>query len=191
MTDANTSETYKIAESSCFTKIRYRVRVSGGPLLKGAGEPELMDFVTGYGQVIPGLEKRLIGHSLGERLSFTVPAEEAFGPRHDELVFEKNREDFFFPKGMNPAPGMQIPFVTSHVDAPDTAMIREVRDDVIVIDLNHPLSGAALDYDLEIVEARPAKETDICGEWEEQSNDSSCSSCAPVIVLGQSDPEEN
>ncbi|MBI5568642.1 MAG: FKBP-type peptidyl-prolyl cis-trans isomerase [Desulfomonile tiedjei] len=182
---------YRIAASSCYTKIRYSVRVVGGPVLKGAQEPELMDFVTGYGHVIPGLEKRLVGHGTGERLSFTVPAEEAFGPRHQELVIEKPKSDFHFPPGMAPYQGMQLPLITSASDAPDTVIIREVRDNSIVIDCNHPLAGAALQYELEIVEARPAKSTDVCGEWEQQGAEHQCCGQVPEIVLGEEKESEN
>lgn len=189
MTDAGIPQSYQIAESKCYAKIRYQVRVAGGRVLKGALEPEVMDFITGYAQVVPGLEKRLIGHSVGERLSFSVPAEEAFGARHQELVFAKPRSDFHFPEGMSPMPGMEIPLLSEHPDAPDTVLIREVHENDIVVDLNHPLAGADLEYDLEIVEARPARSTDICSEWEESATDSCCSSHAPVIVLGEEQPE--
>lgn len=189
MTDAKPPE-YQIEASSCYTKIRYMVRVVGGPVLKGVPEREVMDFVTGYAQVIPGLEKRLIGRTQGERLSFSVPPEEAFGPRFDELLIEKNRSEFHFPPGMTPYPGMEIPLLTGHPDGPDTALIREVRDDTIVIDCNHPLAGATLEYDLEILETRPAKPTDVCAEWEERPLEAACSGSVPVVVLGQQDPDE-
>ncbi len=182
---------YRIAASSCYIKIRYSVRVVGGPVLKGAQGPELMDFVTGYGHVISGLEKRLVGHATGEKLSFTVPAEEAFGPRHDELLIEKQKSDFYFPAGMTPYPGMQLPLITEASNAPDTVIVREVRDNSIVIDCNHPLAGAALQYELEIVEARPARSTDVCGEWEEQADEHQCCGHVPEIVLGEEKESEN
>ncbi len=196
MTDTKAPPTYRIQDSSCYVKIRYTVRVENGPVIKGAGELEIMDFVTGYAQVIPGLEKRLIGHCAGDRLSFTVPPEEAFGPRIEELVFEKNKEDFHFPAGMQPFPGMELPLISSYNEAPDTVIIKEIKGDNIVIDCNHPLSGATLQYNLEVVEARPATQNDVCSEWEEQSGESDCSSgacssscsgsCSPYeVVLGQ------
>jgi len=188
---ASEASDYRIAESSCYIKIRYSVRVVGGPVLKGAQEPELMDFVTGYGHVIRGLEKRLVGHGSGEKLSFTVPAEEAFGTRHHELLIEKQKSDFHFPPGMAPYPGMELPLITSASEAPDTVIIREVRDNSIVIDCNHPLAGAALHYDLEIVEARPARSTDVCGEWEQQGADRQCCGQVPEIVLGGEEQSEN
>lgn len=177
-----------ILDSKYYVKIRYRVKVVGGPILKGAQTPELMDFVTGFGHVIPGLEKRLLGHDVGERLSFVVPPHEGFGERVDELVFEKKRQDFRFPAGLEPYPGMELPLVTDSPGAPDTVIIRDVKDDTIVVDCNHPFAGLSLEYDLEILEARPARETDMCAEWEEKGDDGdSCRSCSPheIVLPGE------
>lgn len=193
MADTTTPSTYRIEDSGGYVKISYTVKIADGPVLKGAGAPEIMDFVTGYRQVVPGLEKRLIGHSQGERLAFAVPPEEAFGARHQELVIEKNKADFHFPSGMEPYAGMELPMICSDTNAPDSVIIREVRDDTIVIDANHPLSGATLEYDLQIIEARPAKSSDICSEWEaEESESCEPCGCSPhQIVLGMGDAKEN
>lgn len=182
----NGSQTYTISDSMCYVKIKYSVSIENGPLLKGGSEPEIMDFVTGYQHVVPGLEKRLIGHKIGEILSFTVPAEEAFGPRIDELVIEKQKSSFHFPDGYVPFPGMELPVVTNNENAPDTARIKEVKDNTIVVDLNHPLAGASLQYELEIIEARPAKPEDVCSEWDQQQSncqDNVCGSSLQQIVL--------
>jgi FKBP-type peptidyl-prolyl cis-trans isomerase 2 len=189
MTDGATLPEMRIQDSGWYVKIKYRVRIVGGPVLKGLTQPEIMDFVTGYRQVIPGLEKRLISHAGGETLSFTVPAEEAFGARHNELEFEKNKADFHFPAGMTPYPGMELPMISHQSDAPDTVIIKEIRDDTIVIDCNHPLSGKDFYYDLEILEARPAKENEVCGEWEQTVSNEPCHSNLPSIVLGQETEE--
>lgn len=191
MTDSVVPQTYKIADRSGYVKIGYTVRVVDGPVLKGAGEREVMDFVTGYGHVVPGLERRLVGHSADEKLSFTVPADEAFGQRHEELVIEKSKADFHFPPGFEPYPGMELPLVTRGSDAPDTVLIREVRQDSIVIDLNHPLAGLALQYDLEIIEARPASSTDVCSEWEEQGAEGNCCSDGCLTLPGVGDADRN
>lgn len=188
---AESSSNYKIGDKS-YVKIKYRVRVAEGRTIKGANEPELMDFVTGFRQVIPGLETRLRGHSVAERLSFTVPPEEAFGPRYQELVVEKKKSEFHFPAGMEPFTGMEIPVITGSDCGPDTAVIREINDDTIVIDCNHPLAGAALVYDLEIVEARPANSSDMCSEWDEEKSESECACSSPCeIVLGREGRNHN
>lgn len=192
MTEETPPQDYKIAEESSYVKIHYKTRIPGGAVLKGAGTPEVMDFVTGYLQVIPGLEKRLVGCAVGEKHSFTVPAEEAFGEFREELVLEKSVADFHFPPGMKPYPGMELPLVTRGGDGPDTVMIKAVKEDTIVIDLNHPMAGKSLHYELEIVEARPARESDVCGEWSKEGSDQAQAGCpaVPEIVLGGDPPSE-
>jgi len=191
MTDDRRPDKYSIADASSYVKIRYGVRVVGGPLLKGYVEPEKMDFVTGCLHIIPGLESRLIGHHVGEKLSFAVPAEEAFGPRREDLVIEKAKADFHFPQGINPSVGMEIPLVAATENAPETVIIREVRDDAILIDLNHPLAGMDLEYDLEILEARPARPTDVCAEWDRQKILDACCPSVPEIILGNEPTNED
>ncbi len=188
---AESPSEYKIGHKS-YVKIQYRVRVVDGPVIKGAREPEVMDFVTGYRQVVPGLENRLQGHSTHEKLSFTVPAEEAFGPRFSELVVEKSKSECHFPAGMEPFVGMEMPVITGSDCGPDTATVREVKEDTIVIDCNHPLAGAALQYELEIVEARPARDNEVCAEWEDEKPASDCGCSNPCeIVLGREDSNYN
>lgn len=190
MNDAANPGRFQIADAKSYVRIRYRVRIENGPVLKGAAQPEEMDFITGYSQVIPGLERRLIGHLVGEKLAFTIPPEEAFGLRHKDLIIEKSRNDFHFPGGMLPHPGMELPLVSSVEGAPETVIVREIKGDTIVIDCNHPLSGASLHYDLEIVEARPATEKDICTEWEETAQSEGCGDGPHALILGATDPEK-
>lgn len=184
--DNNTNDqVFRILDTSSYVKLRYQVRVENGPILKGADKPEVMDFVTGFRQVIPGLEKRLLGRSAGESMTFTVPADEAFGERRDDFVVVKDKKEFHFPEGFSPRPGMEISVITNMDEGPDTVIIKEVRDNDIVIDFNHPLAGFPLKYTLEIIEARPSKASDVCSEWESEKGES-CGSCAPhEVVLGQ------
>lgn len=191
MTDSAVPENSALVDTGWYVRIKYKVRVVDGPILKGAAEPEIMDFVTGYRQVIPGLENRLLGHSVGETLAFTVPPEEAFGLSYAELVFAKDREEFHFPAGVEPHPGMEIALVSSAPNAPDSVLIKEVLQDKIVIDCNHPLAGKALQYELEIIEARPAREDEICAEWDLKTYEGPCQSELPGIVLGEEDRKES
>ena len=189
MTHQTTSDDYTIQPSSCYVKMEYRVRIVNGRVLKGAGQPAIMDFVTGFKQVIPGLEQRLQGRRAGEDMEFTVPAAEAFGERRDDFLIEKDRSDFHFPPGIEPCPGMELPLIAGDNEAPDTVIITEVKENTIVIDLNPPLAGAPLHYELKILEARPARDTDVCSEWENEGEGDSCRNSAPVIVLGADDEE--
>jgi FKBP-type peptidyl-prolyl cis-trans isomerase 2 len=186
MSGSSSIQPYEIESSGAYVKIKYKVRIVGGPILKGVTEPEIMDFVTGYLQVVPGLEKRLVGEKQGSKLVFDIPAEEAFGLRDEKMVFVKNMEEFHFPPGYKPYPGMEISVICDAEEGPDLVTIKEVRDDGIVIDFNHNLAGKALGYELEIIEARQARSTDVCAEWDNKTQDASSCGCAPQeIVLGE------
>ena len=188
MTDMKDLGVFNILDSGSYVKIRYKVKIVGGPILKGAEELEIMDFVTGYKQVIPGLETRLLGHVNGDKLSFEVPADEAFGLRNEDLVFVKKKEEFHFPPGFVPYPGMEISVICDADSGPDTVTIKDVRDDGIVIDFNHALAGHALAYEIEIVEARPSRSTDVCAEWDKDpASQTSCGSVPQEIILGRED----
>ncbi|MFH0959299.1 MAG: FKBP-type peptidyl-prolyl cis-trans isomerase [Pseudomonadota bacterium] len=179
---------FNILDSGSYVKIRYKVKIVGGPILKGAEEPEIMDFVTGYKQVIAGLENGLLGHVQGDKISFEVPPDEAFGLRNEDLVFVKKKEEFHFPPGFVPYPGMEISVICDADSGPDTVTIKDVRDDGIVIDFNHALAGYALAYEIEILEARPARGTDVCAEWDKDpASQTSCDSAPHEIILGKED----
>lgn len=178
-----------IGPEKTFVKISYKVEIPGVKVLKGADAPEIMEFVTGYSHVIPGLEQRLIGHTPGERLSFLVPAEEAFGERVQERVIEKDKSEFFFPQGFEPYIGMELPIITNYENGPESVRITDIRENTIVIDLNDPLAGYPLQYELEIMEVRPAKESDMCEQWDQPDNTQSVCGSVQQIVLGKEEEE--
>ncbi len=186
---SDTNIPYAIQEKGSYVKILYMVRIPNGRIIKGAPDRETLEFITGYAQVIPGLEKTLEGHALGDKLNFVVPHELAFGPRYPQLLIEKNRSEFHFPPRFKPYIGMELPIIIEGGEGPDTVTIRELKEDTIVVDGNHPLAGATLEYDLEIVEARPAKEQEICAEWEGDSAKEGAPCSSPCeLILGK--PQE-
>jgi FKBP-type peptidyl-prolyl cis-trans isomerase 2 len=190
MTDSTIQAINRIEPEKTFVKLQYKVEIPGVRILKGAEAPEVMEFVTGYSHVIPGLEQRLIGHAQGEKLSFLVPAEEAFGERVQERVVEKDKSEFFFPEGFEPYIGMQLPIVTNYENGPESVRITDIRENTIVIDLNDPLAGHPLQYELEIMEVRPAKETDMCEQWDHPDNVSTGCGGIQQLVLGKEEEEE-
>ena len=147
--------------------------------------------MTGYSHVIPGLERRLLGHGEGDCNGIHRARGGSLRTSPRRIAIEKKKEDFHFPDWLKPYPGMEIAFVSVNDNAPETVIIREIREESIVVDCNHPLSGLNLKYDLEIIESRAAKSTDVCGEWELKPVEESCS-CSPCqIVLGNPESKES
>lgn len=137
--------------------IDYSLRNAAGKLLDSSDGSQPLIYLHGNGNIIPGLEKYLEGKKVGESLSCTVPASEAYGERDDSLVFKVPRKDF----GDNAevSPGMQ--FEAQGEEGTQIVSVVEVAGDEVTIDANHPLAGEALHFDVKVLNVREASEEEL------------------------------
>ncbi len=147
-----------IREKGTFVRIRYSVRTDEGEYVKGDPAEGLafLEIYTGYNQLLPGLERRLLGRKAGDRLQIRIPPEEAFGPYRPERVRRKSYEEF--PEGRTLQEGRWVEARDEKTRAAYGYFVVKKDEVGVVLDFNHPLAGKALNYDLEIEEARPATE---------------------------------
>jgi len=149
-----------VREKGSRVKIRYTLSTATGSIVKGDPREGLavLEFFTGYDQLMPTLEKRLIGKKEGEALRLVIPAEEAFGPYDPGLVKKKRYTEF--PQGKDLEEGRWVLARDEKTRTSYGYFVKEKTDEHIVVDYNHPLAGETLVYDLEIVaveEATPAE----------------------------------
>ena len=121
---------------------------------KDGGEPIAILF--GHGNIIPGLEKAMDGREAGDSFQATVPAAEAYGERREGLSQRIPKKHFGAQKL---EPGMQVVLQTNF--GPRAVTIEKVGMSVVDVDLNHPMAGKDLEFDIEIVEVREASEEEI------------------------------
>jgi FKBP-type peptidyl-prolyl cis-trans isomerase SlyD len=152
------AETDVIREKGSYVKIRYSLRTAQGGYIKGDPREGLaiLEIFTGYNQLIPGLERRLIGMGAGEKRQTRLPPDEAFGHYRPEAVKEKGYDEF--PEGRQLEEGRWAVARDARTGAAYGYFVKKKEEDGIVLDYNHPLAGQELVYDLEILEARPATE---------------------------------
>ena len=134
----------ELAEVSDTVKVHYTGRLADGTVFDTSVGSEPMEFTLGEGRVIPGFEQAITGMQVGESKTVTIPVDEAYGQRRDELIFEVERDRL--PVDIEPEVGMQLP--TSQGDV----TIIEVSEATVKIDANHPLAGQELIFDIELVE---------------------------------------
>lgn len=147
-------------QANAFVVLDYVLKDSEGEVVDRSdgedGEP--IRYVHGYGMLVPGLEVRLKGLAKGDQRDILVPAAEAFGEHDEELVLEVDRAEFPDPKVV--AVGDE--FIAESPDGDEAVMhVVEVRDDVVVVDANHPLAGTDLVYSVTVRELRPATSEEI------------------------------
>lgn len=129
---------------------------SGEQLDSSRGEAPL-EYLHGFGQIIKGLEKALLGKQVGDTLNVTIQPEEAYGVRQDNLEQIVSMDLF---QGVDRVEeGMQFHADASH--GVDIVTVTKIDGDQVTIDGNHPLAGEALTFDVEIIDIRPATEDEI------------------------------
>jgi FKBP-type peptidyl-prolyl cis-trans isomerase SlyD len=140
--------------------LAYELRDDEGELLDASegddGEP--IEYVHGYGMLVPGLEAALAGLKVGDEREVVVPAEAGYGERDETLVLEVERSEFPDPKAVQAGDE----FVAEAPDGEEIAMsVLEVKDDVVVVDANHPLAGMTLHYSFKVLTVREATEEEV------------------------------
>ena len=137
------------AKSGNTVRIHYTGTLDDGTEFDSSAGRDPLEFALGGGQVIPGFDSAVDGMAVGESKSVTIPPDEAYGQRHEQLVQQVPRTTF--PEDMEPAVGMQL-----QSQSPDgqvmNLVVTEIVDDSITVDANHPLAGQALTFALELVE---------------------------------------
>lgn len=145
--------------------VHYTGRLSDGEQFDSSAGREPLAFTLGAGMVIPGFDAAVADLEVGEKTTVTIPVEQAYGPHEDELVQTVPLEFF---ENEKPEVGWVV-----QLQSPEgqimAASIEEVGDKEVTLDLNHPLAGQDLTFDLELVEVggeAPNWSTCDCGDDE-------------------------
>ncbi len=108
------------------------------------GDP--LEFTVGAGRMIAGFDRAVVGMTVGEKKTITIPAAEAYGERREDLVVEVDRDEL--PADIIPEVGMQL--TRGNVVVTVTA----VSETTFTIDTNHELAGKDLIFEIELVSVK-------------------------------------
>lgn len=115
-------------------------------------------YLHGSRSIIPGLERALAGRNPGDELQVTIEPQDAYGEVNPELIQKVPRDAFAGVEDLQP--GMQ--FQTGQPDGQALNItVREVGDEEVTIDANHPLAGRVLCFDLKVEDVREANDEEI------------------------------
>lgn len=130
-------------------KVHLTARLENGEVFSNSKDDEPLEFTLGSGDLIPGFEKAVIGMEAGETKTITVPPDEAYGPRNEELVVNVSKSAL--PENITPAIGQQLQ-IPHKEGNPIKVTISDMNEDTVTLDANHPLAGNTLFFDVELVE---------------------------------------
>ena len=129
--------------------VNYTGKFEDGNVFDTSEGREPLKFTVGAGQLIKGFDNAVIGMTAGEKVTVTISPEEGYGVRNEELMVELPKSAV--PEEMKIAVGMQLQLSDQNGN-PVPAVVAEIGDDVIKMDLNHMLAGKTLVFDIEVVE---------------------------------------
>ncbi len=139
--------------------LRYEIYRADGELFEAEDEP--VEFVQGEGEVLPGLERALMGLEPGASLRVTLPPAEAFGDYNPEGLVSVPRSEL--PAGVELKKDEWITVVVQgdEGDAPEDQgemdmRIVEAEGDEVILDANHPLAGQEVTFQIEVLAVRAA-----------------------------------
>ncbi|MCC5871361.1 MAG: peptidylprolyl isomerase [Gammaproteobacteria bacterium] len=130
-------------------RVHYTGQLADGTEFDSSRDRDPLEFQVGSGQVIAGFESAVAGMAVGDSCTTTIVAEEAYGPRRDELVVDVDRSQL--PGDMDLEVGQALQ-VKDQNDQPFVVHVAAVADDAVKLDANHPLAGRDLTFEIELVE---------------------------------------
>lgn len=128
--------------------VHYTGTLEDGSTFDSSRGVEPLEFTLGSGQVIAGFDEAVTGMKPGERKNVMVPAEKAYGQRHEEMVISVPRKQF--PTHIIPEIGQQIQLAGPN-NQPILVKVVEISGDSVLLDANPPLAGRNLTFDLELM----------------------------------------
>ncbi|HDQ41282.1 MAG TPA: peptidylprolyl isomerase [Desulfonatronum sp.] len=129
-------------------KVHYTGRLDNGQVFDSSHGRDPLEFTMGQGQLIPGFEDAVTGMQAGDKKTVTIAAENAYGPRQEELLFSVDRAQL--PEHIQPEVGQQLQ--VSQEGQTSVVTVAELTEKTITLDANHPLAGENLTFDLEVVD---------------------------------------
>ena len=133
-------------------KVHYNGKLRNGETFDSSEGREPLEFTVGGGQVIKGFDNGVMGMQVGDKRTVEIEVTDAYGEKNEDMVVEFPKERF--PPDMKPEVGMQL-MMNNGQGQSFPVVVKEVREDNVLLDANHPLAGEDLIFDIELVEIVP------------------------------------
>lgn len=130
-------------------KVHYTGKLSSGEVFDSSEGREPLEFQMGQGQLIPGFENGILNMGISEKKTIVIPSNEAYGEVRSELIQEVPNDRL--PQEIKPEVGMGLVSTTPQGQEIQL-VVKEVKENSIVVDGNHPLAGQELTFEVEVVE---------------------------------------
>lgn len=145
-------------EANTVVHMHYKLTNANKEVLDNSEGQEPLAYIHGIGNIIPGLEKEMEGKKVGDKISAYVAPQDGYGEIVAELIqivpkagFDGGEDELQV--------GMQVQVETN--EGGQVANVTNIEGEDVTLDLNHPLAGMELNFDVEVIEIRKATTEEI------------------------------
>lgn len=127
--------------------VHYKGKLEDGETFDSSEGKDPLKFQVGSGQIIPGFENAIIGKKAGDKVTIDIEPEEAYGQVREDLLVKVNKEQM--PGEVEVGQSLQAQADNGQAV---NVVVKEINEDNVIVDGNHPLAGKKLTFDIEVVE---------------------------------------
>lgn len=131
-------------------KLHFSGKLKDGRIFATTEGKEPVEFKAGVGEILPGIDEKLVGMKRNEEKEIAVPPEKGFGERKEELVIKVAKDAF---KGKEVEAGQRINVQTQEGQT-RPAQVVKIGEEKVTLDLNHPLAGKETTFKIKVVEIK-------------------------------------
>ena len=149
---AEKSKDSNVVKDGTVVSLQYTLSSEDGKTIESNKGKEPLKYTQGSHQIVPGLEKGLAGMKVGDEKRVKVTPEEGYG-QVDPKGFQE------FPKEKIPSEGLKVGSVlmaTGPQGQQVPVRVHEIKEKTVVLDLNHPMAGKTLVFDVKVLDVQPA-----------------------------------
>jgi len=137
-----------LAQCGDTVKVHITIWLEDGTDFVSSRDTDSFEFTLGQGEVLPNFENAVIGMEVGEKKAITLSPDDAYGQRHEDLQVSVKKSDF--PESIRPVVGERLRVRLKGSD-PIEVSVRDINEDTIILDGNHPLAGYSVTYNIQLV----------------------------------------
>jgi len=142
----------RIVKDGMMVSLDYTLKGTDGKLIETSKGRDPLKYIHGQKMMIPGLEKELTGMKVGGEKHVTVKPEDGYGKVNPNAVQE-------VPKEKIPPNALKVGAVLA-ARSPEGMVVpmtvRQIKEKTVVMDMNHPMAGKTLVFDVKVVDIQPA-----------------------------------
>ncbi len=146
-------------QKNTVVKMHYTVTTKTGDTIDSSLGAEPIEFIQGLGMLIPGLENQLEGKETGYKNQLNIAAKDGYGVRNEKAMHTLPKSGFRAENGEELIIGMEVQLESEN--GPVLAFVSEIKEKDVVLDLNHPLAGYDLIFDVEVIDVREANPEEL------------------------------